>query len=141
MRWYSKSFCDLSHQAMEEEKPWVLVSEVGGEYGYLEELADILKQHFQIISYREFLLNPVLHGPKIQALLMWKYYPAAEPSLLRLLPSLPQSGCQWRSGHRPPGCTVHQQSWCEGGQHAWCSQQCYCRFCHGSASGVSSRDP
>ncbi|XP_042283087.1 probable 2-ketogluconate reductase [Thunnus maccoyii] len=73
---------------MEEEKPWALVSEVGGENGYLEELADILKQHFQIICYREFLQNPVLHGPKIQALLIWKYCPAAEPSLLRLLPSL-----------------------------------------------------
>lgn len=72
---------------MEEEKPWALVSEVG-EYGYLEEIADILKQHFQIICYREFLQNPVLHGPKIQAMFMWKHFPAAEPSLLRLLPSL-----------------------------------------------------
>ncbi|XP_038577240.1 probable 2-ketogluconate reductase [Micropterus salmoides] len=74
--------------AMKEEKPWALVSEIGGEHGYLEELADIVKQHFQIICYREFLQNPVLHGHKIQALLMWKYCPAAEPSLLKLLPSL-----------------------------------------------------
>ncbi|XP_070770937.1 probable 2-ketogluconate reductase [Enoplosus armatus] len=73
---------------MEEEKPWALISEVGGDNGYLEELADILKQHFQIICYRELLQNPVLHGPRIQALFMWKYCPAAEPSLLRLLPSL-----------------------------------------------------
>ncbi|XP_029315391.1 uncharacterized protein LOC115026650 [Cottoperca gobio] len=73
---------------MEEEKTWALVSEVGGENGYLEEAAEILKQHFQIISYRELLENPVLHGSKIQVLFMWKYYPAAEPWLLRLLPSL-----------------------------------------------------
>uniref|UniRef100_A0A3Q0T8X2 Glyoxylate reductase/hydroxypyruvate reductase n=1 Tax=Amphilophus citrinellus TaxID=61819 RepID=A0A3Q0T8X2_AMPCI len=33
-------------------------------------------------------INPVLHGSKIQALLNWKYCPAAEPRLLRLLPSL-----------------------------------------------------
>ncbi|XP_023286600.1 uncharacterized protein LOC111673156 [Seriola lalandi dorsalis] len=73
---------------MEEEKPWALISEVGGEFGYLEELADILRQHFQLVCHRELLQNPALHGPKIQALLMWKYCPAAEPALLRLLPSL-----------------------------------------------------
>lgn len=73
---------------MDEEKPWALVSEVGGEHGYTEELTDIVKQHFRIICYRELLQNPALHGPKIQALLMWKFLPAAEPSLLRLLPSL-----------------------------------------------------
>ncbi|XP_071359480.1 probable 2-ketogluconate reductase [Trachinotus anak] len=73
---------------MEEEKPWALISEVGGEFGYLEELADILRQHFQLICHRELLQNPGLHGPKIQALLMWKYCPAAEPALFRLLPSL-----------------------------------------------------
>ncbi|XP_078119025.1 putative 2-ketogluconate reductase [Sander vitreus] len=73
---------------MAEEKTWALVSEVGGEHGYLEELADILKQHFRIICYRELLEDPVLHGPKIQVLFMWKYCPAAEPVLLGLLPSL-----------------------------------------------------
>uniref|UniRef100_A0A8D3C0E8 Glyoxylate reductase/hydroxypyruvate reductase n=1 Tax=Scophthalmus maximus TaxID=52904 RepID=A0A8D3C0E8_SCOMX len=70
-----------------EDKPWALDSEVGGEFGYLEEQADILR-HFQIISHRDLLQNPELHGPKIQALLMWKYCPTAEPALLGLLPSL-----------------------------------------------------
>ncbi|XP_068560724.1 probable 2-ketogluconate reductase [Cebidichthys violaceus] len=73
---------------MEEEKPWALVSELGGDHGYLEELADIVKRHFQLVGYSELLRNPALHGPKIQALFIWKYFPAAEPSLLRLLPSL-----------------------------------------------------
>ncbi|XP_035460788.2 probable 2-ketogluconate reductase [Scophthalmus maximus] len=72
---------------MEEDKPWALDSEVGGEFGYLEEQADILR-HFLIISHRDLLQNPELHGPKIQALLMWKYCPTAEPALLGLLPSL-----------------------------------------------------
>uniref|UniRef100_A0A667XSP2 Glyoxylate reductase/hydroxypyruvate reductase n=1 Tax=Myripristis murdjan TaxID=586833 RepID=A0A667XSP2_9TELE len=36
----------------------------------------------------EFLQNPALHAPKIQAILMLAQSPAAEPSLLRLLPSL-----------------------------------------------------
>ncbi|XP_054471687.1 probable 2-ketogluconate reductase [Anoplopoma fimbria] len=73
---------------MEEEKTWALVSEIGGNYGYLEELVDILKQHFQLIYYKEFLQNPALHGPKIHVLFMWKYFPEAKPSLLRSLPSL-----------------------------------------------------
>lgn len=73
---------------MEEEKPWVLISEVGGDHGYLEELADIVKQHFRIICHKELLENPELHGPKIQALLNWKYCPVVEPTLLRLLPAL-----------------------------------------------------
>uniref|UniRef100_A0A3P9B6R0 D-isomer specific 2-hydroxyacid dehydrogenase NAD-binding domain-containing protein n=1 Tax=Maylandia zebra TaxID=106582 RepID=A0A3P9B6R0_9CICH len=41
---------------------------------YLEELADIVKQHFQIVCYKDFLQNP--------------YCPAAKPWLLRLLPCL-----------------------------------------------------
>lgn len=57
---------------MEEDKPWALISKVGGPHGYLEELADIVKQHFQIVCYKDFLQNPVLHGSKIQALLNWK---------------------------------------------------------------------
>ncbi|KAL6100428.1 uncharacterized protein ACO6RY_07581 [Pungitius sinensis] len=73
---------------MEEEKTWALVSELGGEFGYLEELSDILKQHFHLVSHAELLRNPALHGPKIQVLFIWKYVPAAEPSLLRLLPAL-----------------------------------------------------
>nr|XP_019960894.1 PREDICTED: uncharacterized protein LOC109641034 [Paralichthys olivaceus] len=75
-------------KVMEEDKPWALVSEVGGDVGYLEELADILKQHFRLVCHRELLENPALHGPRIQVLFIWKYFPAAEPSLLRLLPSL-----------------------------------------------------
>ncbi|XP_062421105.1 glyoxylate/hydroxypyruvate reductase B-like [Pungitius pungitius] len=73
---------------MGEQKTWALVSELGGEFGYREELSDILKQHFQLVSHAELLRNPALHGPKIQVLFIWKYVPAAEPSLLRLLPAL-----------------------------------------------------
>ncbi|XP_071378213.1 probable 2-ketogluconate reductase [Centroberyx affinis] len=73
---------------MEGDKPWALISEVGGEHGYQEELVDLVKQHFRIVCYRELLQNPPLHAPKIQAMFMWNYHPAAEPSLLRLLPSL-----------------------------------------------------
>ncbi|XP_022603112.1 uncharacterized protein LOC111223297 isoform X2 [Seriola dumerili] len=72
---------------MEEEKPWALISEVG-EQGYLEKVTDIMKQHFQIICYRDFLQNSALHGPKIKAMFVWNACPAAKPSLLSSLPSL-----------------------------------------------------
>ncbi|XP_068584701.1 probable 2-ketogluconate reductase [Cebidichthys violaceus] len=72
---------------MEDNKPWALISEVG-EQGCIEEVMDILKPHFHIICHKDFLQKSLVHGPKIQAILMWKGSPAAEPSLLRLLPSL-----------------------------------------------------
>lgn len=72
---------------MEDNKPWALISEVG-EQGYLEEVTDIMKQHFKIICHKEFLQNPQLHGPKIQAMFVWNACPSAEPSLLSSLPSL-----------------------------------------------------
>lgn len=72
---------------MAEEKPWALFSEVGGE-GYLEGVIGIMKQHFQLICHKDFLKNPLVYGPKIQALFVWNCYPAAEPSLLTSLPSL-----------------------------------------------------
>ncbi|XP_072303962.1 probable 2-ketogluconate reductase isoform X2 [Eucyclogobius newberryi] len=72
---------------MAADKPWALISEVG-ENGYYEELAVIMKEHFQIMSLCDFLQNPALHGQKIQVLFMWKFYPEATPALLALLPSL-----------------------------------------------------
>lgn len=72
---------------MEENKPWALISEVGDQ-GYLEEVTDVLEQHFQIICHKDFLKNPQLHGPKIQVLFLWNAIPTPEPSLLSLLPSL-----------------------------------------------------
>lgn len=79
--------CALSNQTMAEDKPLALISEVG-EQGFIEEVTDIIKQHFNIICLRDFLQNPQQHGPKIQAILMWNTFPAAEPSLLSSLPSL-----------------------------------------------------
>ena len=69
-------------------KPWALISEVGGEQGYLEELADLVKQHFRIVCYRELLHDPQLYAPKIEAMFVWKFSPAAEPTLLQTLPNL-----------------------------------------------------
>ncbi|KAM8840349.1 putative 2-ketogluconate reductase isoform 1-T1 [Spinachia spinachia] len=83
-----RSLRQLQHnKIMEDNKPWALISEVGKQ-GYIEELMHVLKQHFHIICRKDFLQNPAVHGPKIQAMLIWNGLPAAEPSLLRLLPSL-----------------------------------------------------
>ncbi|XP_034560055.1 probable 2-ketogluconate reductase isoform X2 [Notolabrus celidotus] len=72
---------------MEDNKPWALFSEVG-ENGYLEEVTDIMKQHFNIVCHKDFLQDSKLYGPKIKALFLWFALPATEPSLLRQLPSL-----------------------------------------------------
>lgn len=72
---------------MAADKPWALISEVG-ENGYFEELADIMREHFQIISLCDFLQNPALHGPRIQVVFLWKYLPEPTPSLLALMPSV-----------------------------------------------------
>uniref|UniRef100_A0A8C9X4F2 Glyoxylate reductase/hydroxypyruvate reductase n=1 Tax=Sander lucioperca TaxID=283035 RepID=A0A8C9X4F2_SANLU len=83
-----RSVCQLQHKkVMEDNKPWALISEVGGQ-GYIEEVTDIMKQHFQIICHKDFLQNPLLHGPKIQAMFVWNALPAPEPALLSSLPSL-----------------------------------------------------
>ncbi|XP_069553728.1 probable 2-ketogluconate reductase isoform X1 [Brachyistius frenatus] len=83
-----RSVHHLQHKkVMAEDKPWALVSEEG-EQSYFEQTIDIIKQHFNIICHRDFLQNPQLHGPKIQAMFVWNCCPAAEPSLLAALPSL-----------------------------------------------------
>ena len=76
-----------SYQVMEDDKPWALTSEPGEE-GFVEDLMPIIKQHFQILCYKDFLQNPQLHGPKIQAVLVWDNIPPTDPSTLRFLPSL-----------------------------------------------------
>ncbi|KAM7384335.1 hypothetical protein PAMA_011602 [Pampus argenteus] len=74
-------------EVMEEDKPWALISEVE-EQGYIKGVTDIMKQHFQIICHRDFVKNPALHGPKIQAVFVWNTCPAVKPSLLTSLPAL-----------------------------------------------------
>nr|XP_020490377.1 uncharacterized protein LOC109984530 isoform X1 [Labrus bergylta]XP_020490379.1 uncharacterized protein LOC109984530 isoform X1 [Labrus bergylta]XP_029133352.1 uncharacterized protein LOC109984530 isoform X1 [Labrus bergylta] len=83
-----RSACHMQHKkVMEDNKPWALFSEVG-ENGYLEEFTDIMKQHFNIVCLKDFHQNSQLYGPKIQAMFVWYNLPPAEPSFLRLLPSL-----------------------------------------------------
>ncbi|XP_077405499.1 putative 2-ketogluconate reductase isoform X2 [Vanacampus margaritifer] len=55
------------HKAMDGDKPWAMISEVG-EQGILEQATDILRQHFQIVQHQDFLNNPGVYGPKIQVI-------------------------------------------------------------------------
>lgn len=70
-----------------EDKPWALFSEVGAP-GYPEEVMDIMMKRFQLVCYQDFLQNLQLYSPRIQVMFSWNDCPTAEPSLLRLLPSL-----------------------------------------------------
>ncbi|KAK5883588.1 hypothetical protein CesoFtcFv8_019896 [Champsocephalus esox] len=82
----NRSVRQLQHKkVMEDNKPWALTSERGE--GFVEDLTNIRK-HFQILCYKDFLQNPQLHGPKIQAMLVWGKTPPTDPSTLRSLPSL-----------------------------------------------------
>lgn len=70
-----------------EDTPWALISEVGAP-GYPEEVMDIMRKCFQLVCYQDFLQNLQLYSPRIQVMFSWNASPAAEPSLLRSLPSL-----------------------------------------------------
>ncbi|XP_036949588.1 probable 2-ketogluconate reductase isoform X2 [Acanthopagrus latus] len=83
-----RSVRQLQHtKVMEDNKPWALISEVGDE-GFTEDVTDILRRHFHIVPHKDLLQNPLLYGPKIQAMFLWNALPLVEPSLLSSLPSL-----------------------------------------------------
>uniref|UniRef100_A0A8C6SC01 Glyoxylate reductase/hydroxypyruvate reductase n=1 Tax=Neogobius melanostomus TaxID=47308 RepID=A0A8C6SC01_9GOBI len=73
---------------MAQDKPLALISYVGGMHGLIQEAADLMKQHFKLITHQEFLQNPSLHGTKIQVLFSWVNKPELLPSLFTSLPAL-----------------------------------------------------
>ncbi|KAM9824122.1 putative 2-ketogluconate reductase [Neosynchiropus ocellatus] len=77
----------LQKQMMDEDKPWALFS-TAGDLGHFEELRDIMKKHFHIVSHEEFLRDPQMYGPKIQGVFIWDALPATKPALLDMLPAL-----------------------------------------------------
>lgn len=72
---------------MAQDKPLALFSHMGTG-GYIQEAADLLAQHFQLVSHQKFLQNPSLHSDKIQVLFIWSGLPELVPSLLSSLPAL-----------------------------------------------------
>ncbi|KAK7899028.1 hypothetical protein WMY93_019881 [Mugilogobius chulae] len=75
-----------TQRGMAQDKPYALISEVGGQ-GFIPEAVDIIKQHFQIITHQEFLQNSSLSS-KIQIMFQWAGRPETEPLLLSSLPAL-----------------------------------------------------
>ncbi|XP_055081110.1 probable 2-ketogluconate reductase isoform X1 [Periophthalmus magnuspinnatus] len=74
------------HRAMAQNRPCALISEVGRE-GLIQEAVDLMKQHFEIITHRDFLQNPSLSS-KIQVVFLWDNKPKPDSSLISSLPAL-----------------------------------------------------
>lgn len=72
---------------MAQDKPLALFSHVG-HGGYIQEAADLMEQHFKLVTHQELLQNPSLHGDKIQVVFLWNAAPELQPSLLSSLPAL-----------------------------------------------------
>lgn len=77
-----------AYGTMAQDKPLALISHVGGRDGLIQEAADIMKKHFNLVTHQEFLQNPSHHSSKIQVLFSWANKPEILPSLLSSLPAL-----------------------------------------------------
>ncbi|XP_074908345.1 putative 2-ketogluconate reductase isoform X2 [Buteo buteo] len=72
----------------EEELPGVLILDIGGTHGVLENLAALLKKHFRLITMKEFLQNKKEMSKKIQAVFVFECRPIIDRELLESLPNL-----------------------------------------------------
>ncbi|NWV21486.1 HPPR reductase, partial [Origma solitaria] len=72
----------------EGELPGVLVVDIGGTQGVLENIAALLKKHFHLITMKEFLGNKEEMSKKIQAIFVFVCRPAIDRELLESLPNL-----------------------------------------------------
>ncbi|NXG78802.1 HPPR reductase, partial [Baryphthengus martii] len=72
----------------EEELPGVLILDVGGTHGVLENLAALLEKHFRLITMKEFLENKKEMSKKIQCVFVFERRPTIDQELLESLPNL-----------------------------------------------------
>ncbi|XP_063181812.1 glyoxylate/hydroxypyruvate reductase B-like isoform X3 [Chroicocephalus ridibundus] len=72
----------------EEELPGVLILDVGGTHGVLEDLAALLKKHFRLITMKEFIENKKEMSKKIQSVFVFECRPTIDRELLESLPNL-----------------------------------------------------
>ncbi|XP_061850779.1 probable 2-ketogluconate reductase isoform X1 [Colius striatus] len=72
----------------EGELPGVLVVDVGGAHGLLEDVAVLLKEHFHLITMKEFLQNKREMSKKIQSVFVFERKPTIDRELLESLPHL-----------------------------------------------------
>ncbi|NXI18573.1 HPPR reductase, partial [Irena cyanogastra] len=72
----------------EEELPAVLILDIGGTHGVLEDLAALLKKYFHLITVKEFLGNKEEMRKKIQSVFVFECRPTIDRELLESLPNL-----------------------------------------------------
>ncbi|XP_074002560.1 glyoxylate/hydroxypyruvate reductase B-like isoform X1 [Numenius arquata] len=72
----------------EEQLPGVLILDIGGTHGVLEDLAELLKKHFRVITMKEFLENKKEMSTKIQSVFVFECKPTIDRELLESLPNL-----------------------------------------------------
>ncbi|KAM4705462.1 putative 2-ketogluconate reductase isoform 1-T1 [Rhinophrynus dorsalis] len=71
-----------------DELPYALLYQSGGSCGFPEKFEAIVKKHFQIVYFKEFINNKNALSPKIQAVLLWWHKPIVDRDLLESLPNL-----------------------------------------------------
>ncbi|NXT35315.1 HPPR reductase, partial [Pelecanoides urinatrix] len=72
----------------EEKLPGVLILDIGGTHGVLENIAALLKKHFCLITMKEFLENKKEMSKKIQSVFVFEGRPTIDQELLESLPYL-----------------------------------------------------
>ncbi|XP_009687002.1 probable 2-ketogluconate reductase isoform X2 [Struthio camelus] len=78
----------LTKVMAEKELPGVLILDIGGTHGVLEDLVALLKKHFCLITMKEFLENKKEMGKKIQSIFVFECRPTIDQELLESLPNL-----------------------------------------------------
>ncbi|NWR71939.1 HPPR reductase, partial [Centropus unirufus] len=68
--------------------PGVLILDIGGTHGVLEDIAALLKKHFCLITMKEFLENKREMSKKIQSIFVFECRPTINQELLESLPNL-----------------------------------------------------
>ncbi|XP_010222832.1 PREDICTED: glyoxylate reductase/hydroxypyruvate reductase-like isoform X2 [Tinamus guttatus] len=72
----------------EQELPAVLILDIGGTQGVLENLVVLLKKHFRLVTMKEFLKNKKEMSKKIQSVFVFECRPTIDRELLESLPNL-----------------------------------------------------
>ncbi|KAJ6664427.1 hypothetical protein lerEdw1_007084 [Lerista edwardsae] len=72
----------------EKELPGVLIWDVGGAFGVLESHVEFLKQHFNVITMKEFHKNKETLREKIKSIFVFERRPLIDQELLENLPKL-----------------------------------------------------
>ncbi|KAM6374133.1 LOW QUALITY PROTEIN: putative 2-ketogluconate reductase [Alca torda] len=72
----------------EEELPGVLILDIGGTHGVLENLASTFKKHFRLITVKELLKTKRNEQKKFQSIFVFECRPTIDWELLESLPNL-----------------------------------------------------